>query len=263
MKRTIICCLVLSLLAVVSIGLAQNASPTPAGKHHKKKASSQATPAASATVQATLKATPKSTPKAKAKAESRSEPQAVTPADALNSIKIYDRINMPGDFRDTVSYAAMTLNPSSRRHGRTVFLGLERVSSNRNDQDRRSSYVRFDINEMEFGGPRNPWILLIGTVYEQKGGDCKVDSQIELAVDFKDIKIDYDGSKLGEIQKGTDIAAQVYEILNSHASYQLILEAKDQVNDRKYMDDTPAYTARAREGYAILDFLSSSRESSR
>ncbi len=92
---------------------------------------------------------------------------------------------------------------------------------------------------------------------------AKVEGPIELAVDFKDIKIDYDGSKLGEIQKGNDIAAQVYEMLNSHSAYQLILQAKDQVRDSKYMDDTPAYLAKAREGYAVLDFPSPPPESSR
>ena len=165
---------------------------------------------------------------------------------------------MSGDFRRTLSYAVKTLNSTSLKHSHTVFLDLEKVSSNKDDHERKNAYARFEVNELEFGGPRNPWILLAGTVFEQRGDDCKVEGPIELAVDFKDIKVNYEGSKLGEIQKGQDIAAQVYEILNSHAAYQLILQANDQVKDAKYMDDMPAYTAKARDGYAIVDFLSSS-----
>ena len=170
---------------------------------------------------------------------------------------------MPGDFRRAVTHAVQTLNRASLRHGHTVFLDLTKVSSNKMDQEKKKAYARFEVNELEFGGPRNPWILLAGTVFEQSGDDCKVDGLIEVAVDFKDIKIDYQGSKLGEIQKGTDIAEQVYEILNSHSDYQLILQANDQDKDSKYMDQTSAYIAKARDGYAIMDFLVSSHESSR
>jgi hypothetical protein len=271
MKRTITFGLVLFILAGVTIVRAQNAAstPTPAVsgptpsttpgstvKHHKKKKAS-----AQATVQLTAQMTvsPTVSPSmSKMTAKPTATPEPVS-LGAIASSKIYDRINMPGDFRRTLSYAVKTLNGTALKHSHTVFLDLERVSSNKDDKARRNAYVRFDINELEFGGPRDPWILLAGTIFEQSGDDCKVDGPIELAVDFKDIKVNYEGSKLGEIQKGHDIAAQVYEILNNHAAYQLILQANDQVKDAKYMDDTPAYTAKARDGYAILDFLNTSR----
>ncbi len=276
MKKTIMFWVALFILAGVSaVGAQTSTTPTPAmsgptpsttpvstSKRHKKKkkASVQATvqPTAQMTVSPTVSP---SMPK-NITAKPTATPEAIS-LGAITSSKIYDRINMPGDFRRTLSYAVKTLNESSPKHSHTVFLDLEKVSANKDDQARKNAYVRFEVNELEFGGPRNPWILLAGTVFEQSGGDCKVDGPIELAVDFKDIKVNYEGSKLGEIQKGHDIAAQVYEILNSHATYQLVLQANDQVKDAKYMDDTPAYTAKARDGYAIVDFLNSSRETSR
>lgn len=275
MKRVITFGTVLFIMLGASGARAQNMTSTPTPivsvptasitpgstvKHHKKKkAATQAT--AQPTVQMTVSPTV-SPAMSKVAAKPTATPMASPePASmgAIASSKIYDRINMPGDFRRILSYAVKTLNGSSLKHSHTVFLDLEKVSSNKDDKARKNAYVRFDINELEFGGPRNPWILLAGNVFEQSGDDCKVDGPIELAVDFKDIKVNYEGSKLGEIQKGQDIAAQVYEILNSHAAYQLILQANDQVKDSKYMDDTPAYTAKARDGYAIVDFLNSSR----
>jgi hypothetical protein len=181
------------------------------------------------------------------------------PMNAFASTKIYDRLNMPGDLRRALSLAVKTLDFSKR--GRTVFLALEKVSGNKEDADKKGSYARVNIENLEFGGPKNPWILISGTVSEQKGGDVKVGDSIELAVDFKDIKIDYEGTKLGQIQKGNDIAAQVYEQLINHGSYQLVAIADDQVRDQKYQDDTPAYLVKARDGYALLDFPNS-REAS-
>jgi hypothetical protein len=274
MKRLINFGVALLILAGVSVVRAQSVSTTPTvsiptasttpastTQHHKKKkkASAQATvqPTAQVTVSPTMSpSTPKNVA-AKPTAAPTATPEPVS-LGAINSSKIYDRVNMPGDFRRTLSYAVKTLNGSSLKHSHTVFLDLEKVSSNKDGKARRDAYVRFDINELEFGGPRNPWILVAGNVFEQSGDDCKVDGPIELVVDFKDIKVNYEGSKLGEIQKGQDIAAQVYEILNSHGAYQLVLQASDQVKDAKYMDDTPAYVAKARDGYAIVDFLSSS-----
>ena len=270
MKRLINFGVVLFILAGVSVVRAQNASTTPTAavsaptasttptltaRHHKKKPSAQAT--VRPTVQITISPTvsPSASKIVTTKPTATPEPASMG---AIASSKIYDRVNMLGDFRRTLSYALKTLNSTSLKHSHTVFLDLEKVSSNKDDKARRDAYVRFDISELEFGGPHNPWILVAGNVFEQSGDDCKMDGPIELAVDFKDIKVNYEGSKLGEIQKGQDIAAQVYEILNSHAAYQLILQANDQVKDTKYMDDTPAYTAKARDGYAIVDFLSSS-----
>jgi hypothetical protein len=273
MKRTVIFWVMLLILRAVPIAWAQNASSTPVvsgatpastpvsgTKHHKKKASVQATaqPTAQPTLSATASPSPVKTVLVKPTATPTETPEPAS-LGAINSFKIYDRINMPGDFRRTLSYAVKTLNPDSLRHSHTVFLDLEKVSSNKDDQQRKNAYARFEVTELELGGPRNPWILLAGTVFDQSGDDCKVGDPIEVAVDFKDVKIDYDGSKLGEIQKGSDIAAQVYEILNHHAAYQLILEARDQAKDSKSMDETEAYMAKAKDGYAVLDFLSSSR----
>jgi hypothetical protein len=272
MKRTVIFWVLILILRAVPVG-AQNSSATPlisgttpavtpgsSTKHHKKKASVQATaqPTAQPTLSAMVSPSPVKTATVKPTATPTETPEPAS-LGAINSFKIYDRINMPGDFRRTLSYAVKTLNPDSLRHSHTVFLDLEKVSSNKDDQQRRNAYARFEVTELELGGPRNPWIILAGTVFDQSGDDCKVGDPIEVAVDFKDVKIDYDGSKLGEIQKGSDIAAQVYEILNHHAAYQLILEAKDQAKDSKSMDGTAAFVAKARDGYAVLDFLSSSR----
>lgn len=266
------------ILTVVQVVLAENSTPTPdasftpqpaatSTRHHKHKASptatAQATPIATGTVQAASAANVMirkavNMPAAKATA---------TPAPlsriAITSVKVYDRINMPGDFRRALSLAVQTLNPASSKANHTVFLALDKVSSNKDDKQRKNAYVRFNVDQVEWVGPKNAWIVLAGTVYEQQGGDCKMGDPIELAVDFKDIKIDYDGTKLGSIQKGNDIAEQVYEKLESHSAYQFILAAQDQVKDSKYQDDTAAYIAKAREGYSILDSLNSAHESSR
>jgi hypothetical protein len=182
---------------------------------------------------------------------------------ALGSTKIYNQINMPGDLRKAIFLALQTLSPISSKHSRSVFLAMEKVSSNKDNEIKKNSYVRLNIDNIEFGGPRNAWILLVGTVYEQSGFDCKVGDPIELAVDFKDIKIDYDGSKIGQIQKGNDIAGQVYEILTTRPAYQWVLLAQDQVVDSKHLDDTPVFIAKAKDGYMFLDFLNSTREYSR
>ena len=228
------------------------------GKKSSKKSTAQPTGTPTPSISPTVSPTTKTTA-----IKTISMPTAVptkAPLNAITSSKIYDRLNMPGDLRRVLSLAAKTLDPSSKR-GRTLFLALEKVSANKEDIDRKGSYARVNIENLEFGGPKNPWILLTGTVSEQKGGDVKVGDSIALAVDFKDIKIDYEGTKLGQIQKGNDIAGQVYEQLNSHSSYQLVIRADDQVKDQKYQDETPAYLAKAKDGYAILDFPNS-REAS-
>lgn len=272
MKKNMIYAVMVLILAGVQVVLADNSTPaatpqattTPTVKH-KHKASKKATPSVTASV--TPQVTPSltvtarkagNTPMAKAMV-------AATPAlhGAIASVKIYDRIGMPGDLRRALSLAVGTFNASSSKTSHTVFLALDRVSSNKDDQQRKKAYVRFTLEQMEWVGPKNSWIVLAGTVYDQQGGDCKVGDPIEVAVDFKDIRIDYDGTKLGQVQKGNDIAAQTYETLQSHMAYQLILEADDQVKDPKYQDDTAAYLVKARDGYAILDSMNFSRESSR
>jgi hypothetical protein len=250
-----------STTATDSSSVTSSATPTSKAKHGKK-SSKKAMPQPTET--ATPSISPTVTPSAKTTAiKTISMPTAVptkAPLNAITGSKIYDRLNMPGDLRRVLSLAAKTLDPSSKR-GRTLFLALEKVSSNKEDADRKGSYARVNIENLEFGGPKNPWILVTGTVFEQKGGDVKVGDSIALAVDFKDIKIDYEGTKLGQIQKGNDIAGQVYEQLNSHGSYQLVIRADDQVKDQKYQDETPAYLAKAKDGYAIVD-LPNSREAS-
>jgi hypothetical protein len=259
MKKILGYIVVILVLAGVQTVLADNTTPLPGASvtpvvkvHHKHKATPtpQVTPSPTPTVGKSLP-TPKAT----------STPTPAPRMSAITSSKIYDRINMPGDLRRALSLAVGTFNAdSSKRH--TVFLALDRVSTNRDDKERKKAYVRFNIDQMEWVGPRNAWIVLSGTVYEQSGGDCKVGDPIEVAVDFKDIKIDYDGNKLGEIQKGNDLAGAAYEILQSHGAYQLVLEANDQVKDNKYKDDTAAYLVKARDGYAFLDSLNFSREAS-
>ncbi len=284
MKRILSFAVTFFILAGVSASNAQNLSTTPSAsgptpsttpgstvKHHKKKkASVQATvqptaqmtvsPTSSPSVTQTLPVKPTSTPTAMPTPTNVPESSSMG---AIANSKIYDRMDLPGDLRGALFRAVKTLTRVSVKHGHTVFLDLEKVSANKIDKERRNAYARFEINELELGGARNPWILLAGTVFEQSGDDCKVDGPIEVAIDFKDIKINYGGSKMGEIQKGNDIAAQVYKKLISHDGYQLILQANDQDKDSKYMDDTAAYTVKARDGYVIMDFPNSSHEASR
>ena len=272
MKKTLMFVGVFLFLVGVQMSLADTASSssssvspasTPSSKtKHGKKSSKKST--AQPTGTPTPSISPTVSPISKTTAiKTISLPTAIptkAPMNAITSTKIYDRLNMPGDLRRVLSLASKTLDPSSK-HGRTLFLALEKVSASKEDVDRKGSYARVNIENLEFGGPKNPWILVTGTVSEQKGGDVKVGDSIALAMDFKDIKIDYEGTKLGQIQKGNDIAGQVYEQLNSHSSYQLVIRADDQVKDQKYQDETPAYLAKAKDGYAILDFPNS-REAS-
>jgi len=270
MKKTLMLVGAILMLAGIQMSLADSTA-TPSGtsvspastpvakaKHSGKKSSKKST--AQPTGTPTAAVSPTMTPLSKTTVvKTISVPTAVPTKALMNafaSTKIYDRLNMPGDLRRALSLAVKTLDLSSKR-GRTVFLALEKVSGNKEDTDKKGSYARVNIENLEFGGPKNPWILISGTVSEQKGGDVKVGDSIELAVDFKDIKIDYEGTKLGQIQKGSDIAAQVYEQLINHGSYQLVIIADDQVRDQKYQDDTPAYLVKARDGYTLLDFPNS------
>jgi hypothetical protein len=274
MKKTLMMVGAILMVAGIQMSLADStatsgasSSVTPAStsgskaKHSSKKASKKATVQPTGTPTPAVSPTVTPAPKTTV-IKAISVPTVVptkAPMNAFSSTKIYDRLNMSGDLRRALSLAVKTLDSSKR--GRTVFLSLAKVSSNQNDQDKQGSYARVNIENLEFGGPKNPWILISGTVSEQKGGDVKAGDSIALAVDFKDIKIDYEGTKLGQIQKGNDIAAQVYEQLNSHGAYQLVVIADDQVKDQKYQDDTPAYLVKARDGYALLDFPNS-REAS-
>lgn len=177
-----------------------------------------------------------------------------------SNIRLYDRMDAPGDLRRAVTLAAKTAGASLAKHDRSVFLWLGRVTDG---DSRQLNYISFNINGIELGGPRKPWIVLTGTVYDQVGSLYKAGDFIEIAVDFRDIKVDYEGTKLGEIQKGNDIADQFFELLGTHASYQWVLMAQDRVRNDNEPSENPAYVARAREGYAFLESFNSPREPSR
>ena len=71
--------------------------------------------------------------------------------------------------------------------------------------------------------------------------------------------MDYEGTKLGEVNKGNDIADQVYDILFTHSPYQWVLMAQEQVKDSTV---TPAFVVKAKEGYSFLQTLETSSRSS-
>jgi hypothetical protein len=89
-----------------------------------------------------------------------------------------------------------------------------------------------------------------------------VGDAIEVAVDFRDVKVDYEGTKLGEVQKGNDISDQFFELLNGHSNYQWVVLAQDRIRDEKNLSAVPAYLVQAKEGYAFLESLKLSRERS-
>jgi hypothetical protein len=136
-------------------------------------------------------------------------------------------------------------------------LWLSRVTDG---DGRENAYLRFSLNGIELGGPRKPWIVLTGTVYEQSGNIFKVGSPVEVAVDFRDVKVDYEGTKLGEIQKGNDIADQFYEMITTHNSYQWVLIAQDRLKDNEDLNQVPAFVVNAKEGYAFLESANLNRD---
>jgi hypothetical protein len=246
-------------------------SPTPSastgagGKHQKKKkTTAQATPQVtlsptvvpSPTVAAKPTLTPAPSVTPQEKTVTRANP-APTPSEFSTNIRLYDRVGAPGDLRQAVALASMTLGSSTLKHDRSVFLWLGKIT---NGQNRQAAYIRLSINGVELGGPRKPWVVLTGTVYDQSGSDAKAGDPIEVGVDFRDVKVDYEGTKLGEVQKGNDISDQLYELLETHPAYQWVLLAQDRLRDPMNMHEIPAYVVNAREGYTFLETLNSSRD---
>jgi hypothetical protein len=173
------------------------------------------------------------------------------------SLHLYDRVGAPGDLRKAVALASKTLGSGFSKHDRSVFLWLSRVTDG---EGRDGAYLRFSLNGIELGGPRKPWIVLTGVVYEQSGTMFKVGSAVEVAVDFRDVKVDYEGTKLGEIQKGNDIADQFYEMMATHNSYQWVLIAQDRLKDTEDLNQVPAFVVNAKEGYTFLESVNPNRE---
>lgn len=228
--------------ATTTPGVSGSSTPTNSStvnKHHKK-TTTQTTPTT------TLVVTPIPTMSSTKKTTS-------VPIFSSN-IQLYDRIGAPGDLRQAVALAAKA--PGSSKHDRSVFLWLGKVTGG--DQG-KTSYVHFEIGGIELGGPRKPWIVFTGTVDDQSGSECKAGDPIEVAVDFRDVKVDYEGTKLGEIQKGNDIADQFYELLATHSSYQWVLLAQERVKDSQSMGGTATFVAKAKEGYVFLEPLDSHR----
>jgi hypothetical protein len=249
-------CLVIFLAASARVS-ADNSSASPSatpgatstGAKHtvkKKKTSSQPTP------QAVV-------PTPQAAAVPALAPKAVVPQASKifsENERLYDQVGASGDLQKAVALAAKTLGSSTMKYDRSVFLWLKNVTSG-NDEARESAYIRFGLDGVAYGGPRKPWIVLTGTVYDQSGSELKAGSPVEVAVDFRDIKVDYEGTKLGEVNKGNDIADQVYDILSAHSPYQWVLMVQDQVKDSKDPSLTPAFVVKAKEGYSFLQAMES------
>jgi hypothetical protein len=221
-------------------------------KHTKGKKKATPVPTPQPTV------VPTAVPTVAAKKASPTPTAAVSAAassEFSSNIRLYDRVGASGDLRMAVALAAKTLGASGMKHDQTVFLSLSKVTDG---SARDSAYLRFTINGIELGGPRNPWIVLTGVVYDQSGSELKNGDAIEVGVDFRDVKVDYEGTKLGEVQKGNDIAAQFYDLMSTHASYQWVLIAQDRVRDENSMRGVPTYIVNAREGYTFLENLNRS-----
>ncbi len=229
---------------------------TTTGTKHKGKKKTTPVPTPQPTV------VPTAVPTVAAKKASPTPTAAVSApvaSEFSSNIRLYDRVGASGDLRKAVALAAKTLGSSPVKHDQSVFLWLSKVTDG---SAREAAYIRFSINGIELGGPRNPWIVLTGVVYDQSGSELKNGDSIEVAVDFRDVKVDYEGTKLGEIQKGNDIADQFYELMATHASYQWVLMAQDRVRDENGMHGVPAFVVNAREGYTFLENLNHSHNMS-
>ena len=256
---------VISILGLV-MGAMSSASADTGSKHQKKaKTTAQATPqvtlsptvVSSPTVVAKPSLTPTVSPQEKA--VTRATP-APTPSDFSTNIRLYDRVGAPGDLRQAVALASMTLGSSSLKHDRSVFLWLGKIT---NGENRQAAYIRLSINGIELGGARKPWMVLTGTIADQSGSDSKVGEPIEVGVDFRDVKVEYEGTKLGEVQKGNDISDQFFELLETHPSFQWVLLVQDRLRDPMNVNEIPAYVVNARDGYVFQETLNPSREISR
>ena len=245
----------------VSVTPASSSSVGSSGRSSKKKKSKTHTisqPTFTPTPVMPVKPSPTPTLSSPVKTQLIATPTP-TPAEFSSNIQLYDRIGANGDLRQAVALAAKTLGSSYLKHDRSVFLWLGKVS---NGDTRQNTYLRLNVNGVELGGPRKPWIVLTGVVYDQAGSDFKAGDAIEVAVDFRDVKVDYEGTKLGEVQKGNDIADQFFELLNTHPTYQWVLLAQDRLRDPMNPNEVPAFLVNAREGYVFLESLNASRDRS-
>lgn len=250
--------LVISLtafLAANTMVFAQDSSPavssTPTSStstkpHKKKKKKASLAPTPQPTSQPTSQ--PTTAPISETKA-------AVSPAPKLfsDNPRLYDRVGVPGDLQKAVAVAVQTLGSSMAKHDRSAFLWLGRVTSG-SDSDRENSYIRFSLDGVAYEGPKKPALVITGMVTDQSNSGLKTGDMVQVAVDFRDIKVDYEGTKLGEVNKGNDIADQVFEILNSHPSTQWVLIAQDRLSDQDAMG-MPSFVVKAREGYSFLQAL--------
>lgn len=233
-----------------------SSTTTSTGSKHKGKKKASVTPTPQPTTQATPQGpSPTATPKAIA------TPTPITSTTSTlfsGNERIYDRVGAPGDLQKAIAAAAKTTGSSQVKHDRSVFLWLGRVT-NGSDSDRENAYIRFSLDGIAFDGPKKPSLVLTGTVYDQSGSGCKVGDFVEVAVDFRSIKVDYEGTKLGEVNKGNDIADQVFDILNGHSSYQWVLIAQEQVRDPQESMGMPTFVVKAQEGYTFLQALDTHR----
>jgi hypothetical protein len=232
-------------------------STTSAGSKHHGKKKAALTPTPQPTVQATPQATAIPTTAPKAIATPTPMTSSTSTLFSANE-RIYDRVGAPGDLQKAIAAAAKSVGSSLGKHDRSVFLWLGRVASG-SDNDRENAYIRFSLDGIAFDGPKKPSLVLTGTVYDQSGSDCKAGDFVEVAVDFRSIKVDYEGTKLGEVNKGNDIADQVFDILNSHSSYQWVLIAQDHVRDAQESMGMPTFVVKAQDGYTFLQALDTHR----
>lgn len=241
---------------------ARSASTTPAPsasketKSKKKKSTAAPTPQATAGMTATTTPQVMASPTAVSKAAVISNPVTVSaPTLFSGNERLYDRVGAPGDLQKAISAAARVIGSGSSKHDRAVFLWLGRVT-NGSDYTKANSYIRFNLDGVVLAGPKKPSIILTGTIFDQSGSNCKAGDPISVAVDFREIKVDYEGTKLGEVNKGSDIADQVFDILNEHASYQWVVIAQEQVSDAQESMGLPTFVVKAQDGYAFLSSAS-------
>lgn len=221
-------------------------------KSKKKKMTPSPTPQVTpvVTTQPTVQPTavPTAVPKAAAAPVTAT---TLTPTLFSGNERLYDRVGEPGDLQKAISAAARVTGSGSSKHDRAVFLWLGKVT-NGSDYTKANSYIRFSLEGVVLAGPKKPSIILTGTIFDQSGSNCKAGDPISVAVDFREIKVDYEGTKLGEVNKGNDIADQVFDILNNRASYQWVVIAQEQVSDAQESMGLPTFVVKAQDGYAFL-----------
>jgi len=250
---------ILTSFVVLCIAVSIQVQADTTTKHTKTK-KAVVTPTPQVTVESTPAVTAKTSPTPSAVVMKPTATPTAVPAPSLfsSNTMLYDRVGASGDLRQAVALASTTLGSSLSKHDRSVFLWLGKAV---NGENRQAAYIRLALNGIELGGARNPWLVLTGMVYDQSGSDCKSGDAIEVAVDFRDVKVDYEGTKLGEVQKGNDISDQFFELLNGQDNYQWVVLAQEQLRDEKNPSAVPAFLVNAKEGYAFLESLSSARGS--